>query len=182
MDDRATGVTELGNAQTWQNALDVTRQFDHDVGFHINTDKTQVWSHDVSPDADVKLEHLGLTYGPNNLQSPVLPRDSAKIQDALARLAHCPGNMETRSRLATAFIQPLFDWASPLMFPGTSKDAQMLFQGITHARAAWWCQPRFWAQHIELHRVFGTSIRALCNAGRVLNYLGARLNNRCPQA
>ena len=74
-----------------------------------------------------------------------------------------------RSKLATAFIQPLQDWASPLITPGTTAEAKQLFRAITRCTSTWWCQARFWCQRIELHPVVGIALRGICNMPRVLN-------------
>ena len=81
----------------------------------------------------------------------------------------CPGGIPMRCRLATAFTNPLFDWASPLLPPGSAENVSRLFQALTNAKATWWCKNRFWCQHIDLHPRFAVDIRALCNAAAVIN-------------
>ena len=168
MDDRTIAVLKGGNRSLLNAAIQLTQSFDQKVGFQINSEKTQNWSKDFS-DANLHMEHLGIKYQPSNCKSPVFPRDPLKKQEAVVRLSRCPGSIDVRSKLATAFIQPLQDWASPLIAPGTKAEAKQLFRAITHCTSTWWCQARFWCQHIELHPVLGVALRGICNMPRVLN-------------
>ncbi|CAE7804221.1 GAPC1 [Symbiodinium sp. CCMP2592] len=115
------------------------------------------------------LEHLGLRHDPGRPHQLTHVRDPDKAPDAIARLGNCPGGIPMRCRLATAFINPLFDWASPLLPPGSAEDVSRLFRALTNAKATWWCKNRFWCQHIDLHPRFAVAIRALCNAAAVIN-------------
>jgi hypothetical protein len=76
--------------------------------------------------------------------------------------------MQIRSRLTTAFVRPLLDWASPLMAPGTFQDASLLFNAICKPTVSWWCEARFWAQQVDNHPLFGVAIRGLLNAFKIL--------------
>lgn len=76
--------------------------------------------------------------------------------------------MQIRSRLTTAFVRPLLDWASPLMAPGTFQDASLLLNAICKPTVSWWCEARFWAQQVDNHPLFGVAIRGLLNAFKIL--------------
>ena len=177
MDDRTIGVSTFGNNHHLQAALDYTNNFDNAVGFEVNPDKTQIWSISNPQDSQKEMEHLGLKYNPNKSTSPVEARDSQKLDLCVQKLSRCPGSISTRGRLATAFIKPLQDWASPLMSPGSLQAARELFRAITNASSSWWCQARFWAQHVDLHPRYGVAIRGLCNASQLLQHCSSRLTH-----
>ena len=51
------------------------------------------------------------------------------------------------------------------MTPGSLQAAREFFRAIANASATWWCQARFWVQHIDLHPRYGVrmhSIQSLC--------------------
>ena len=169
MDDRTIAVVRQGTKNHLESALEATKDFDKKVGFQINPEKTQIW---IKNESTGPIEHLGLTFDPAR-PAPLGVRDPTKKEEAVARLHRCPGSCEVRAKLTTAFVRPLFDWASPLLPPGTIQEATNLFQAIAHSTVSWWCQPRFWAQQIENHPCFGVAIRGLCASYRVLN-------NKCP--
>ena len=121
------------------------------------------------------MEHVGLKSNPDKSSSPVEARDSQKLEMCVQRLSRCPGSISTRGRLATAFIKPLQDWASPLISPGSMQAARELFSAITNASSKWWCQAGFWVQHIDLHPRYGVAIRGLCNASQLLQHFSTRL-------
>ena len=170
MDDRTIAVVRQGTKNHLESALEATKDFDKKVGFQINPEKTQIW---IKNESTGPIEHLGLTFDPARPEAPLGVRDPTKKEEAVARLHRCPGSCEVRAKLTTAFVRPLFDWASPLLPPGTIQEATNLFQAIAHSTVSWWCQPRFWAQQIENHPCFGVAIRGLCASYRVLN-------NKCP--
>ena len=175
MDDRTIAVIQGGSKCLLQAALTFTRKFDQQVGFQINQEKTQVRSHDDPTTNGCVLEHLGIKYNPAEQNSPITPKDPTKVENAVARLAQCPGTIDVRGKLATAFIRPLQNWATPLFSSGSDKDAKALFRAIVHPKATWWCQARFWCQHIDLHPKFGVAIEGLCTSYRVLQFPGRRL-------
>ena len=91
--------------------------------------------HNSSP-----IEHLGLTFDPSRPEAPLGVRDPKKKEEAVERVHRCPGSSYVRAKLTTAFVRPLFDWASPLLPPGNLQDAMDLFQAIAHSTVSWWCQ------------------------------------------
>ena len=170
MDNRTIAVVRQGAKNHLESALEATKDFDKKVGFQINTEKTQIW---IKNESTGPIEHLGLTFDPARPGAPLGVQDPTKKEKAVARLHRCPGSCDVRAKFTTAFVRPLFDWASPLLPPGTIQEATNLFQAIAHSTVSWWCQPRFWAQQIENHPCFGVAIRGLCASYRVLN-------NKCP--
>ena len=177
MDDRSIAVIRQGSRGLLNRALEFTRQFDSALGFAENNDKTQIWSHsDPPPLQGFPLEHLGLRHNPGRPDQLTQVRDPDKAPDAISRLGRCPGGIPMRCRLATAFINPLFDWASPLLPPGSADDVTRLFQALTNAKATWWCKNRLWCQHIDLHPKFAVAIRGLCNAANVINFPSPHLD------
>ena len=170
MDDRTIGVSALGNKLNLQAALDCVENFDNAVRFEVNPGRTQIWSVSDPQDSQIKMESLGLKYNPAKNTSPVEARDSQKLEMCVQRFSCCPGSISTRGRLATAFVKPLQDWASPLMTPGSLQAAREPFRAIANASATWWCQARFWVQHIDLHPCYGVAIRGLCNASQLLQH------------
>ena len=127
---------------------------------------------DDDPTQCAPMEHLGLVYDPAAPESLVLARDPNKVIEVTKCLTRCSGSLVVRSKLATAFVRPLWDWASPLRAPGTFGDAVQLFEAIAHPTVSWWCKGRFWSQDIENHPVFGVAVRCLCGASRVLPHCG----------
>ena len=160
MDDRSIGVLRQGSRALLQAALQYTTTFDQQVGFEINEKKTQIYF-EGSQEPSI-MEHLGLRHDPARLDAPVTSREPNKRKEVVDRLRLCPGTIQVRSRLTTAFVRPLDDWASPFMAPGTSEDAKALFRAISHASTTWWCYGRFWCQQVDNHPAFGVAIRGLC--------------------
>ena len=122
------------------------------------------------------MEHLGLKHNLADPRGPILPRDAVKREDVVGRLFTCPGTIQVRSKLATAFVRPLEDWASPFMSPGSQDQVKSLFRAITHASTKWWCYGRAWCQQVENHPAFGVAIRGLCNGRGLLSSASGQLS------
>ena len=152
MDDRTIGILQQGSRELLRRGLQFAQNFDRKVGFEINPDKTLIYYHG-SRDLTT-MEHLGLKHNLADPHGPILPRDAVKRDDVVDRLFTCPGTIQVRSKLATAFVRPLADWASPFMSPGSQDQVKSLFRAITHATTKWWCYGRFWCQHVENHPCF----------------------------
>ena len=175
MDDRTIGVLKRGNRALLQAALQYTTTFDQKVGFEMNRDKTQIFL-EGSPEPTT-MEHLGLRHNPAQVEAPITSRDPFKRKEVVDRLNLCPGTIQVRSKLATAFVRPLEDWASPFMAPAASQETKSLFRAISHASTNWWCQGRFWSQQVDNHPAFGVAIKGLCNAPAFLNAPSSQLTS-----
>ena len=174
MDDRTIGILQQGSRELLRRGFQFTQNFDRKVGFEINPDKTQIYFHG-SRDL-ITMEHLGLKHNLADPHGPILPRDAVKREDVVDRLFTCPGTIQVRSKLATAFVRPLEDWASPFMSPGSQDQVKSLFRAITHATTKWWCYGRFWCQQVENHPAFGVAIRGLCNGPGLLSSASRQLS------
>lgn len=165
MDDR---TIKADSQQSLNNAIQKTEHFDEQIGFQNNNDKKQVFDADAHYEAALVMEHLGLRWHPTAPENLTAVRDEgARVTELTEQLRRCPGNIEMRCRLACGFYRPALDWASPLLPPGTDKQAKELFRALTHCRATWWCQGRWWAGLIEDHPRFGPALRGLYNASKL---------------
>ena len=118
------------------------------------------------------VEHLGLRAAGWEVggQGVALaaPRDGWGLVRLLAEgLAVIPCGMEIREQAAAMFLNPKARRALPLVEPPPQDLAKCLWKAITAKRCTWWCQGRFWLEHVQLHPVLGAAVQALKAGAKV---------------
>ena len=66
-----------------------------------------------------------------------------------------------RARVAATCITPKFRWAAPLIAQPPAAIAQAMKRTLLRTNCTWWCQARFWAEHVHLHPNLAVAIHAL---------------------
>ena len=148
-------------------ALATTAAFDEAVGLCENAKKRQRWQ------GNQKVEHLGLTLplggdAAASTQGSGLPapRDGwDSVLDAIKRLLFLPGGFAVRASVAATCIMPKFRWAAPLIAQPPVAIARAMRRILLRTNCTWWCQARFWAEHVHLHPNLAVAVQALKSAG-----------------
>ena len=70
---------------------------------------------------------------------------------AIPRLRRIPGGQRSRLRAAGAYIKPLWNWCVPIFSLPPADVAKKLYAAILRTKCTWWCQGRWWAQHVDMH-------------------------------
>ncbi|CAK0851957.1 unnamed protein product [Prorocentrum cordatum] len=139
--------------------LELTKQFDAEVGFVENESKRQHWS--VLQESN-SVEHLGVMCDPARARIPITPGGGwSELEAGIQILKTFPGRADARERIALAYLRPLWMWATPFLEPVPQPLVGALFQAIQKTRCSWWCSSRWWARRAYLHPRFSPALQTL---------------------
>ena len=181
VDDRTIGITPPTDglpAPTPDSLADFAAAVDQRVDLLENRSKRQVWTADDPASATV--EHLGLYVNHPTPTQPIRPTKSWDKATVVAkRLRNVPGSQKTRTTLATAYIQPMINWAAPLaaIHPNADELACQIFRSCLSTQCTWWCRGRWWLMHVHLHPKFGAAIATFKALPRVVEWPSPHMEN-----
>jgi hypothetical protein len=155
-DGTPSKANQADNNRAVNNTLLATSEFGRALHIKEHTGKRQLWA-----TVDDVVEHLGLLSKPLCPTTPIQPQDGwAKLTTLVSNLAAVPGAAAMRKRLAMCSVVPEYQWATPLLSLPPPAFTRTARQAIMRTSCKWWCEFRWYADRIALHRRLGTA--AVC--------------------